>query len=70
MGMKEIIRELEAGGFRVGQEKRQHHQRVYDPAGKVVFIFSCTPSCHRGWLNSIAGLRRATGLPLGRKEKR
>lgn len=54
---KKLLRELKRQGFVVEQAKNNHY--VIRKNGVRVATLASTPSDWRGWLNSIADLRRA-----------
>lgn len=54
--IKEMIKELEAQGWRV--EKKTKHYQAFSPDGQGIVTFSATPSDHRSAANTVSRLRR------------
>lgn len=55
---KKLVKALEEQGFEVEMTKNSHYT-VRGPDGRRVATLDGTPSDPRGWLNTIARLRRA-----------
>lgn len=58
----DLIDTSKAQGWRYDRANSNHH-RFYAPDGKTIVTFASTPSDHRGWLNSLAEMKRAGYVP-------
>jgi hypothetical protein len=62
---EDTLRDAERQGFRVdtGKGRTANHFKVWAPDGSFVTTFASTPSDRRGYLNSLAYLKRAGYQP-------
>lgn len=67
---KKLWAAVEDGGFIVEKTKRGSHWLVRNKDGEVLAGGPSTASDWRSYQNTVAGIRRATGLPLRDKQTR